>query len=240
MEAINTVLFDLDDTLRINSPHAHDFFCDYLASIGKPVPEETRRQAHHWEHRYWANSPDLLNDMETFNMADDSFWENYSRLHLTALGFSDAEAIELASLTQSNMREHYRPESVLRPDAVDTLKRLKAGGYALGVLTNRSRTIYEEMARLELDADLDVYLSGGQLEAYKPDREIFDKLLGFIGRSAEEVLYVGDNYYADILGARNAGLPHVLLDWKGMYQGVDCPTIRELSELPEFLAVAAV
>ena len=97
-------------------------------------------------------------------MADDSL-ENYSRLHLMALGFGEPEAAELAALTQLNMRENYRPESVLRPDAVDTLRRLKAGGYALGVLTNRSRTIYEEMARLNLDADLDVYLSGGQLDS---------------------------------------------------------------------------
>lgn len=26
---ITTIVFDLDDTLRYNDPHAHDFFCDY-------------------------------------------------------------------------------------------------------------------------------------------------------------------------------------------------------------------
>ncbi len=44
----------------------------------------------------------------------------------------------------------------------------------------------------------------------KPDRRLFDYALRQIGAEASEVLIVGDNYDADILGAMNAG-------WTALY-----------------------
>jgi HAD superfamily hydrolase (TIGR01509 family) len=232
---IRTVVFDWDDTLRTNHPHAHHFFCEFVEGATGPLDAQTRRAAQLWEHRYWATSPDLLNDFSAHEEMSEMFWLNYSRRHLLALGLSEQEAEPLAPAAHAHMREHYKPVNHLHPDALETLTQLRAAGYALGVITNRSRVIYQDMHELGLDLHFDFYLTGGQLGAYKPQREIFDKLLEFIRQPADHVLYVGDNYYADVLGARNAGINAVLLNWSGLYSDADCLTINSLSELPQVL-----
>lgn len=240
LKRIRTVVFDWDDTLRTNHPHATRFFFDFVEANLKPLDTEARHAAQLWEHRYWATSPDLLNDFTAHEEMSEAFWLNYSRRHLLALGLSDHEVEPLTAAAHAHMRENYKPANRLHSDALATLIALRAAGYALGVITNRSRVIYADMHELGLDLHFDFYLTGGQLGAYKPQREIFDRLLDFIKQPADQVLYVGDNYYADVLGARNAGLQTVLLNWNGLYSDVDCLTINSLSELPRMLQLQTV
>jgi FMN phosphatase YigB (HAD superfamily) len=49
--------------------------------------------------------------------------------------------------------------------------------------------------------------------------------------SPQEVIYVGDNYYADVVGARRAGLWPVLYDPLGVFPDPDCTTIKSFDEL---------
>ena len=240
LDHIRTVVFDWDDTLRTNDPHAHHFFCEFVETATKPLDAETRRAAQLWEHRYWATSEDLLNDFNQHSEGSEAFWLNYSRRHLLALGLSDQEVEPLVPSAHAHMRENYKPANRLHPDTLETLTELRSAGYALGVITNRSRAIYADMHELGLDLHFDFYLTGGQLGAYKPQREIFEKLLQFIGQPANEVLYVGDNYYADVVGARKAGLEAVLLNWSGLYGELDCVAIQSLSELPKALQLQSV
>ncbi len=228
---ISTIVFDLDDTLRYNDPHAHDFFCDFADTIGSPFDAEQRKNAQLWEHRYWASSDDLLGDIEMHTEGTEAFWLNYSRRHLAAIGFKPADAENLAPLAHAHMRDAYNPVSRVRPETIKSLEELRTFGYLLGVITNRSKPIYGEMHEIGLDLHFDFYLTGSQLGAYKPRKEIFENLVAFTGHSKDELLYVGDNYYADVLGARNAGIDAALLNWNGMYSDLDCTTIQAISEL---------
>lgn len=238
---ITTLVFDLDDTLRYNDPHAHNFFCDFADTLGSPSTRGQRRSAQRWEHEYWASSTDLLSDIRAYTEGTDAFWLNYSRRHLQALGFDPSEAERLAPAAQAHMRENYRPVSHVRPETIQALKEMRAAGYSLGLITNRSKPIYNEMHETGLDLHLDFYLTGSQLGAYKPRKEIFENLVAFSGHSSGELLYIGDNYYADVLGARNAGIEAVLLNWNGLYSDVDCTEIRSIPELlpllqPQFVS----
>jgi len=49
--------------------------------------------------------------------------------------------------------------------------------------------------------------------------------------TAHETVYVGDNYFADIVGARRAGLQAGLYDPRFMFPDADCITIRSFDEL---------
>ncbi|MCW5875407.1 MAG: HAD family hydrolase [Anaerolineales bacterium] len=238
---INTVVFDFDDTLRESEPRGNDFFRQYLVSQGHEFAPEAARAAQLWEHRYWATSPELLADMDAFDGDETpAFWQNYSRLNMRALGLVEDEAVRLAPLVHAHMREHYRPRNLLRPRTLETLAELRAAGLSLGMLTNRSRAVYADMHALGLDLYMDFYLTGGQLGAYKPDKQIFLNLLKFIGRGPQEVLYVGDNYYADVVGAHAAGLPAVLVDARGLYAGYDALTIETLDELLPLLELETI
>jgi len=46
-------------------------------------------------------------------------------------------------------------------------------------------------------------------------------------------MYVGDNYFADVVGARGAGLQPVLYDPAGIYPEANCPVIVSLDGLLE-------
>ena len=238
---ITTIVFDLDDTLRYNEPHAHNFFCDFAETLSEAFNQEQRRAAQRWEHQYWASSDDLLADIETYSEGTEAFWMNYSQRHLQALGFSPAEAEHLAPLAHAHMRDVYQPVSRVHTQTIDALNELQNNGYLLGVITNRSRPIYSEMHEIGLDLHFDFYLTGSQLGAYKPRKEIFENLVAFTGHSKDELLYIGDNYYADVLGARNAGIESALLNWNGLYEDMDCPTIRAITDLlpllqPQFVS----
>jgi putative hydrolase of the HAD superfamily len=228
---ITTIVFDLDDTLRYNDPHAHNFFCDFAQTLGGIADREKRRAAQLWEHRYWASSEDLLGDIDSFTEGTEAFWLNYSRRHLQALGFTQADAERLASLAHAHMRDNYKPVSRVHAETIRSLEELRANGYLLGVITNRSKPIYNEMHAIGLDLHFDFYLTGSQLGAYKPRKEIFENMTAFTGHSKDELLYIGDNYYADVLGARNAGIETALLNWNGLYTDSDCITIRSIAEL---------
>jgi FMN phosphatase YigB (HAD superfamily) len=42
---------------------------------------------------------------------------------------------------------------------------------------------------------------------------------------------VGDNYFADVVGARRAGLQPVLYDPRALYPEADCPIITSFDQL---------
>jgi FMN phosphatase YigB (HAD superfamily) len=50
-------------------------------------------------------------------------------------------------------------------------------------------------------------------------------------------MYVGDNYYADVVGARAAGLRPILYDPLGIFPEPDCESIRSFDELKSILNV---
>jgi hypothetical protein len=65
----------------------------------------------------------------------------------------------------------------------------------------------------------------------KPDPRFFRIVLDRAGGRPETAMHVGDLYYVDVVGARNAGIRPLLLDPHGLYRGFDVPRIVSLSEL---------
>src|SRR5205823_2261742 len=64
----------------------------------------------------------------------------------------------------------------------------------------------------------------------KPDAAIFRRAADALSLSveAERILYVGNEYRADVLGARAAGLIPVLIDRNQLYPHADCPRFNSL------------
>jgi len=48
-------------------------------------------------------------------------------------------------------------------------------------------------------------------------------------------MYVGDNYFADIIGSQRAGLMPVLYDPISLFPDADCVVIKSFAEIPELL-----
>lgn len=94
----------------------------------------------------------------------------------------------------------------VRPDVVALVQRL-AERYRLAVVSNgSSRRQRDKLRRAGLEALLTEVVISEEVDAEKPDPEIFAVALARVGLAAREVLFVGDDPVRDIAGADTAGL----------------------------------
>jgi HAD superfamily hydrolase (TIGR01549 family) len=228
---IKAVFFDLDGTLRHSIPSGGDVFNEYAASLGLSYTAEDRVRAMRWEHQYWASSTDLRDDLLAHSADTENFWIEYSRRRLLALGASPEWAGEVAAQASAHMGEMYKPDSVVPADVRRTLPLLREEGYILAVISNRDQPFRALLDAHRLSEFFPYSLAGGELDIYKPEPGIFEHALKQLNVSAPETVYVGDNYYADIVGARRAGLEAVLYDPNHIFPEADCVTIRSFDEL---------
>ena len=82
-------------------------------------------------------------------------------------------------------------------------------------------------------------MAGGEIHAWKPEPEIFLHACRQLSVTPAQAAYVGDNFFADAVGARNAGLLPVLYDPRGIFPDAGCPTIKSFDELSEVIKVQA-
>jgi len=174
------------------------------------------------------------------------FWAGYNRMileHVGATGDLDTMGHRLAERFWSP------PSWRVFPEVHDTLRALRGAGLQLAVVSNFTDALVAVCRSHELDGYFDSLVASTTVGAQKPDVGIFREALRRTGADPASSLHVGDNYVADVLGARAAGIDAVLLDRSrrgvaGMFDfttrdglgataGVelDCPVIGGLDEL---------
>ncbi len=231
------VFFDLDGTLRHSVPEGSDVFTDYVVTLGLQVDQDARLRAMRWEHLYWASSVDLRDDLLAHSGDTENFWIEYSRRRLVALGASPEKSVEFAPNVSKHIGEFYRPESVIPEDVRRTLPQLKEAGYILGVISNRDKPFQDLLQDHGIGEFFDFSLAAGEVNTFKPEPEVFEHALRRVNLSPRDAVYVGDNYYADVVGARRAGLEPILYDPRGIFPDPDCITIRSFDELSAAIKV---
>lgn len=199
-----------------------------------PDSPESRKNAARWTHYYWAQSEELLADIEAFPDGRD-FWANYTRRALEALDCPPECVEDLYEDMMTFMQDEFQPEAWTPPEVIEVLEVLEKAGYRMAVLSNRREPCHEDLASLGILDFFDFALVAGEIEIWKPDPRIFEPALERLNARPEEVIYVGDNYYADVLGAQAAGLHAVLLDPDGLFPEADCPRIDCINEVLHLL-----
>lgn len=233
---IRAVFYDLDGTLRLNRPSGRVVFAEYASVLGVPSDPQTRRRAAIWEHLYFAESPELVRDRETFQDDSRAFWLNYCFRQLQVLGASEEQARALAPHMTAYMSEHYQPQDVLFEGVHETLHALRQRGYFLGILSNRFEPYDDYLNEIGLGGYFDLVVYAGEAGIRKPHPEVFHYLLQKAGFAPEQSIYIGDNYFADVVGARQTGMLGVLYDHEGLFENPDCPVIQAHPQILDFLA----
>lgn len=228
---IDTIIFDLDGTLRENSPSFNDAMLGFALQLGLTDESENRRQAHRWLHYYWAQSPELVSDLDTYDDFGEDFWTNHARLYLQAYGCQSEQASELAPEITRCMAEEYEPEDGLVEEVPGILESLTEAGFKLAVVSNRRKPFDEQLENLGIHAYFEYTLAAGSINAYKPDPVVFQHALTELGIEPDQGIYVGDNYFADVIGAQRARMQAVLIDPEGLFPEAECPIIERLDDL---------
>jgi FMN phosphatase YigB (HAD superfamily) len=233
--SIQMIFFDLDGTLRHNLPSGGEVFANYAAQLGLNLSTEDRLRALRWEYSYWANSDDLKADRQIYPQQQRDFWSHYSRRQLIALGASRVQTEELAPKVTDYMEATYHPESVVPDEVKRTLSMLQRAGYRMAVISNREHPYQEEIESLGLSQYLAFSVAGGEIKAWKPDPDIFIHACLRAQVTPSQAVYVGDNYFADVIGSSRAGLQPVLYDPGGLFPEASCPVLTSFEQLPDVL-----
>jgi pyrophosphatase PpaX len=128
------------------------------------------------------------------------------------------------------------------PGAADTLRRLKAKGVRLAVLTNSGRKAAgESLKRAGLDGFFEFVLTRNDTETMKPSPEGLSQAVTILAMPRGSVYYIGDSPY-DIMAAKQAGI-RIISVATGNYplerlkaEGAD-EAISSLTEIPRVLGV---
>ncbi len=229
---IDTVLFDLDGTLVFHEPDSFDVISAFCSEIGQPLSVEAEREGRRTRHEYFVD-PIIRDQLSGFS--DDQFWRHFNLHLLEALGIEgDLERLsEAITARLTNLELTYQcPES-----GCVTLVELRRRGYRLGLITNRSKVdrFYELLDQVELRPYFDLVLASGEVGVHKPEPGIFYAALERLDAEAKRSIYVGDNYWADVVGARRAGIAPVLFDPYHIFPEADCLLLERIDDLLPWL-----
>jgi putative hydrolase of the HAD superfamily len=230
--SIDTVLFDFDGTLVFHEPDSFDVISAFCAEIGQPLSAEAAHLLRRRRHEYFAD-PIIRDQLNSFSPGE--FWQHFNRHLLEASGI-EGDLDRLASRVTSRFADleftYYCPE-----DGRHALTELRGRGYRLGLITNRENVerFQELLDRVELWPYFDLILASGEVGVSKPEPGIFDAALERLGAKADQSLYIGDNYWADVVGARRAGVTPALLDPHRLFPEADCLILERIDDLLDWL-----
>lgn len=189
-------------------------------------------------------------DARVFRARLDEYYERRNNDHyeatyhlvlrelLTELGHEDVDESVLRSaldalfkVTQTNWE--------LESDAAETLDRLKAEGYRLGIFSNAGddRDVQDLIDLFKIRERFDFILTSAACFYRKPHARAFEIALAQWNATPGETVMVGDSLEADILGARQAGIVSIWITRRAEFKEEDMRrikpdfSIRKLSEL---------
>jgi HAD superfamily hydrolase (TIGR01549 family) len=205
---IDTVLFDLDDTL-------HDDSAAYKAAAKRVAEDVARARG--------IAAPALL---AAYIAEANGFWKKLSTEHLTtaihdtrvqlwydALSAVGLDDIALARVCADAYNAYRAEELELSPGALELLIALRERGCRIGIVSNGfSATHHDKIDRLGLRAHIDGLFLADEMGMVKPDPRVFAHACAVLGSEPSRSAMVGDRYDRDITGAHEAGLFTVLID----------------------------
>ena len=258
--AINTLLFDLDDTLVVEEASARAAIIETAelaqARYGldpRGMHETLRKTCRElWyefpSHPYckkvgissweglWAEfigpDPNLGALRDWYPTYRYESW----RASLIRHGIDDPDlAAELAETFPRLRRRNH----AVYPDTIGTLERLSRG-YNLGLLTNGSPDLQRrKMEGAGVAGYFDRILISGDVGIGKPDRLVFEMILARLKANPGTSLMIGNSLTSDVLGAQRAGMRTVWVNRSGASGDDSIVPDWEIACLEELDAVLA-
>ncbi len=231
---IKAVFFDLYQTLIHYDPPHEEVMAQIMGDYGIEItPDNLRRPV---------------------AVADDFIYEENSRLGISQRSEEERKSLFIKyqkmlleeagieatpDLVRNNMikMQQANPKRILFDDVLPALSSLKQKGFILGLISNVDSDIKPLLDELGVLSLLQVVVTSQDIGYHKPQPEIFIQAANLAGVKVEESMYIGDQYQADVLGSKNAGMQGILLDRNG-YSPKDIkePVIKDLLQISSLIS----
>ncbi len=237
MATVRAILYDAGRTLVQPRPRAPEIW-DFLArQLGVELARE--RTLPDVGHFYYVRlGQDGLGAYDSDARAR-SFWAEYYAQALLDAGV-DLPREELLSAGNAVYDWYQEPEQwELYPEVPKALGRTHRRGLVQGVISDWGTDLVPILHAHEITQHLDFVVASAAVGAAKPHPDIFRFALARAGLDAADVVYVGDSYVSDVLGARAVGIAPVLIDREGNAPAVDCPVVSSLLDVLDLIEASA-
>ncbi len=133
--------------------------------------------------------------------------------------FPEVSTEESVRIYRDWHRERFLEMIRLFPGVEEVIREVKARGFKTGISSSRLRiTLEQGLNKYDLGKYFDVVVAVEDTENPKPAPDIALKTLELLDSKPENAIMVGDSRL-DILCARNAGVPSVLVGWSATLAG---------------------
>lgn len=207
MGTIKNVIFDFDMTLGFRTTMWTDTVKELLLENNVYATSEQIRPVTHGGVYPWSDP--TMSHADFFKGKD--WWQVVSGNIAQGLTENDVCSASEAEKAMAGLRERFCDKRYwkLFPDTLDTLEQLTEEGYSLALVSNHIPEAREIFNHLGLGAYFPRMVISSEEEYEKPHPEILSKALGDF--SKDKTVLVGDNYFADVLGAIQFGMGAVLV-----------------------------
>lgn len=210
-QEIQAVLFDLDDTIwdfRANADRALRHVWELLVQR-RDLP---MAQCQRFLQEYWKNNECLWQKYREGLVDPAVVKVKRFELTLADLGLSSEEQLahELADI----FLEQLYQGTILMPGAREVLEYLY-GRYALGIVTNGFQAGLSRLALCGIKKYFHYAVSSEEFGTPKPHASIFLHAVRQLEVESQQAVYVGDNFYGDIVGSKKAGLHSIFFNHRG-------------------------
>ena len=216
------IFFDFGETLATLVPSKEELFVRAAGSIGLELELDAVRRAY--------QVVDFHNKYSSVHVKDrDAFYRNYNEQLAEALGIS-SHIMKLGPALTSHFQNEKRWQ--LFDEAPEVLHRLRRFGLPLAVVANWDADLPSLIEDLGIGQLFSAIVASAAVGVEKPDAAIFLAATEELGVSSgkQTIFYVGNEYRADVLGSRAAGLTPVLIDRGGWLPHADCLRFTSLQD----------
>jgi putative hydrolase of the HAD superfamily len=224
---IKHIFFDLDHTLwdfETNSDKTFEFILkknniqvniDEFKEIYRPI-----------NHRYWK-----LFREDKVSKSD----LRYSRLKDTFDELNYQTDDSLINLLAEEYIIYLSQFNALFEGAIDILQYL-CSKYELHIITNGFEEVqYKKLRNSSLLPFFNKIVTSEKVGVKKPNPKIFQYALDISSAKSDESIMIGDNFEADILGARNVGMHTIFCKFNGEIETEEVLSVSKLIHIKRFL-----
>ncbi|UOE40802.1 YjjG family noncanonical pyrimidine nucleotidase [Chryseobacterium suipulveris] len=225
---IQHIFFDLDNTLWDHRKNA------YL-TLQEIYRRENVQEKHQLGFEDFHREYFTINERLWAQIRDGEIDKEYLRKHrfYDSFLFFGIDDFDLAQVFEQNFLDEILNYNDLVEGSFEILEYLSEKNYRLHILSNGFKEVTSKKCELSgIKNYFETITSADEINIRKPQPEIYEYALKKAGASAEEAVMIGDDWIADVEGAKSFGLKVVFFDvFNDNFSAENVMVIKKLAEL---------